>query len=66
MAVVEGNSHIISAALKGGEEGDPIAEEWVIEEEEALAGRRMQQLRQEECDCIEKKEVGTSQSSDRS
>lgn len=53
MAMVEGNSHIILAVLKGGEEGDPGAEVWVIEEEEALAGRRMQQLRQEECSCIE-------------
>lgn len=65
MAMVEGNSHIILAVLKGGEEDDLIAEEWVIEEEEAPAGRRMRQLRQEECNCIER-EVGTSQSSDRS
>lgn len=65
MAMVEGNSHIISAVVKGGEEDDPIADVWVIEEEEALAGRRMQQLRPEERNCIEK-EVGTSQSSDRS
>ena len=65
MAMVKGNSHIISAVLKGGEEGDLIAEEWVTEEEEALAGRRMQQLRQEECNCTER-EVGTSQSGDRS
>lgn len=64
MAMVKGNSHIISAVLKGGED-DLIAEEWVTEEEEALAGRRMQQLRHEECNCTEK-EVGTSQSSDRS
>lgn len=52
MAMVERNSHIISVVLKGGEEDDLIAEEWVIEEEEALAGRRMQQLRQEECNRV--------------
>lgn len=51
MPVVEGNSHIISAVLKGGEGDDLITEEWVIEGEKALTGRRMQQLRQDECNC---------------
>lgn len=50
--------------MNGGEEDDPIAEEWVIEEEEALAGRRLQQLRQEDCSCVDRED--TSQSSDRS
>lgn len=54
MPVVKGNSHIISAVLKGGEGADLITGEWVIEEEEALAGRRMQQLRQDECICAER------------
>lgn len=51
--------------MNGGEEDDPIAEEWVIEEEEAPAGRRLQQLRQEDCKCVDRGE-DTSQSSDRS
>lgn len=54
MPVVEVNSHIISAALKGGEGDDLITEEWVIEEKKALAGRRMQQLRQDKCNCTER------------
>lgn len=54
MPVVEGNSRIISAVLKEGEGDDLITEEWVIEEEKALAGRRMQQLRQDECNCTER------------
>lgn len=49
-----GNSHIISAVLKEGEGDDLITEEWVIEEEKALTGRRMQQLRQDECICTER------------
>lgn len=35
--------------VQGGEEDDPTAEVWAIEEEEALAGRRLQQMRQDEC-----------------
>lgn len=63
MAMVEGNSNIISAVLKGGEEYDPVAEVCVIEEEETLEGIRLQQLRQEECNCGDRGE-GTSESSD--
>ena len=67
MAMVEGNSHIISSVLKWGEEDDLIAEEWVIEEEKALAGRRMQQLKEEEYSHVEReREEGTSQSGARS
>jgi len=54
VAMVEGNSHIISSVLKWGEEDDLIAEEWVIEEEKALAGRRMQQLKEEEYSHVER------------
>lgn len=63
MAMVEGNSNIISAVLKRGEEDDPVAEVWVIEEEETSERIRLQQLRQKECNCIDRGE-GTSQSSD--
>lgn len=34
--------------MQGGEEDDPTAEVWAIEEEEAPAGRRLQQMRQDE------------------